>query len=108
MAWTLTDSGTLTTSAAEQTFGSAKTTNLTYVFEIDASAMVNNDQIEIKIYIKTLTAGTERLAEYVQYADIQGTPSLQFRPYASDISFKVTIKRLAGTDRAYPWKILTQ
>lgn len=106
MAWTLSDSGTVTTDGTEQTL-STRTGNASFVFEIDMNAMVNGDAIEIRFYIKTLTGGTEHLNRYLVYYHAQGEPVKQFEPKASDISFKVTIKRVAGTDRAYPWKILS-
>jgi hypothetical protein len=103
---TLIDSGTKTTAASEDTLGSAITTAGVYQFVIDTNAMVLGDEIRIRIYTTVLSAGTSRLVQEGPYKNGQGLPIKESIPEASDIEFHVTIQRIAGTDRSYPWKIL--
>lgn len=98
--------GTTTTDGTEQVL-TTDTSNKTYVFAIDTNAMANADQIEIKIKTKILSGGTERIAYSVQYANVQGEPQKYSMPVPENISISVTLKRIAGTDRAYPWKLLS-
>lgn len=97
--------GTTTTDGTEQTLVT-DTTNKIYVFKIDTAAMVNLDELEVRIKTIVRSAGTERVAYFVVYRNIQGQPIKLSPPLPEDISCKVTIKRIAGTDRAYPWKLL--
>jgi len=106
MAPTSIDTNTTTTDGSEQTLTTQTTAN-TYVFVIDTNAMVNGDILEIKIKTIVRASGTERIAYYVSYAHIQGEPIKYSVPVPIDISIKVTLKRVAGSDHAYPWKILS-
>lgn len=106
MAWTLEDSGTKTTAATEDTL-STKTTNKTFVFEIDTNAMALGDIIRIKIYTTVLTAGTSRVFQDIILGHPQAEPIKQSQACASDIEYHVTIQRLAGSDRSYAWKLLS-
>lgn len=106
MAWTLEDSGTKTSAATEDTL-STKTTNKTFLFEIDCNAMVLGDIIRIKIYTTVLDAGTSRIFQDIILAHPQAEVIKQSQACASDIEYHVTIQRLAGTDRSYPWKVLS-
>lgn len=106
MTWTLAASGTTLTDGTTQTLATL-TTNASYVFEIDTGAMLIGDEIEVVISLKTLTGGTERVTRTVRFANAQGEPIKQFEPRAVDISYKVTLRRVAGSDRSYPWKVLT-
>lgn len=98
--------GSVTTDGTEQTLVT-DTTNKVYVFAIDCGAMVDGDEIEIKIKTIVRASGTERNAFYANYVNAQGAPIKYSEPIPADISCKVTIKRLAGTDRAYPWKLMS-
>lgn len=104
---TLVDSGTKTTAASEDTLGSAITTAGVYQFYIDCNAMQNGDEIRIRVYTTVLSAGTSRIFQEAHYIHAQSTEPIKASiPVASDIEFHVTIERIAGTDRSYPWKIL--
>lgn len=102
---TLVTSGTTTTNGTEQTLAT-DTTNKVYVLAIDTANMVNGDVIEIKIKTKVLSGGTERIAYYTVYAHAQGEPIKYSPPVPANISYKVTLKRVSGTDRAYDWAVL--
>lgn len=104
---TLQNSGTVTTDGTEQTLGSAITSNKVLVLGVDTGAMVNGDTIELRIYTKILSGGTERLAYYASYSHAQGEPNKYSIPVPADVSWKATIKRTAGSDRSYPWSQLS-
>lgn len=103
---TLITSGTTTTDGTEQTLAT-DTANHTYVFVIDTNAMVNGDTIEIKLKTKVLSGGTSRIAYYMSYSNAQGRPQKYSVPVPANIELVVTLKRTAGSDRAYPWALLS-
>ena len=103
---TLITDGSVTTDGTEQTLAT-DTSNKVFVLVIDTVNMANNDTIEIKLKTIVRSAGTERIAYYVMYANVQGEPIKYSIPVPANISFKATIKRLTGTDRAYPWALLS-
>lgn len=105
MALTVVSENTTTTDGTEQTLVT-DTTGGVYVFKIDTGAMVNGDELEVRIKNITRSAGTERLLYYAVYKNAQAQPAKASPPCPEDISIKVTIKRTAGSDRAYPWKLL--
>jgi hypothetical protein len=94
------------TDGTEQTLAT-DTTNKTYVFVIDTAALVNGDTIEVRIKTKALLGGTERLAYIATYANVQLDPIKYSPPVPADISCKVTLKRVAGSDRTFPWKLIS-
>jgi hypothetical protein len=83
------------------------TTNKTYVLAVDAGAMVNGDELELRLYTIVLSAGTERLAFYAKFPNVQASPQLYSPPVPADISCKATLKQTAGTGRSFPWKLLS-
>jgi hypothetical protein len=106
MALTAISENSTTTDGTEQTLVT-DTTNRVYVFAVDTGAMANGDAVEVRIYTIIRSGGTERLAYGpVAYVNAQGQPQKYSVPVPADISIKVTLKRTAGTDRSYPWKLL--
>lgn len=99
-------SGTQTATLDTEHTLSTDTSNQTYVFVVDAAAMAVGDVLELYIYTKCLSGGTERLAYSIQYTDAQAEPMKYSVPVPADISFKATLKQTAGTGRAFPWKVL--
>jgi len=95
-----------TTDGTEQTLAT-DTTNKVYVFVVDTSAMAGGDAIEIRIYTKARSGDSSLLAYYVTYANAQGEVNKYSPPIPADIECKVTLKRVAGTDRAYKWALLS-
>ncbi len=78
----------------------------TYVFVVDCANLVAGDTVELRLYTKCLSGGTERLAYYRSYANVQGEPIKYSVPVPADISCKATLKQTAGTGRAFPWSLL--
>jgi hypothetical protein len=105
MALTVISSGTTTTDGTEQTLAT-DTTGRVYVLVIDTGAMANGDTIEVRLKTIVLASGTEREAYSVVFSNAQGQPQKYSVPVPADISLKATLKRTAGTDRSYPWKLL--
>ena len=105
MALTFTD-GTITTDATEKTIFDI-TADANYSTHIFTHNMVAADKVEIKIYIKDQNGATMRVYDTVQLEDAQSNPAFHI-PNLPTKQYKVTIKRLAGTDRAYTWQRVTQ
>lgn len=105
---TLESSGTCTADGTQQTLA-ALTTNKTFVLCVDMGAMVNGEEVELKIYTKCLTGGTSRIAYYAYYTQVQGTPQKFSVPVPSDIEFKATLKQVLYVTayKDFPWKILS-
>lgn len=97
-----TQAATLTTEHTLATITSAGT----YLLAVDANAMVNGDVTELRIYIKTLSGSTSRVAYYVSYAHIQGEPVKFSVPVPTTHEFKATLKQQTGTGRSYDWEII--
>jgi hypothetical protein len=102
-------SGTVTptTLGVEQNFAAADTTNKVYVLVVDATNLALGETVELRIYTKVLSTGTEHLAYRVAYNHVQGEPVKYSPPVPADVSFKATITQTGGTLRAYDWKILS-
>jgi hypothetical protein len=101
-------SGTVTADGTEQTLAT-DTANHTYVLVVDTATLVNGETLELRIYTKCLTAGTERLAYMATYVNAQGEPMKYSIPVPADISCKVTLKQsvYVSTYKAFPWKLLS-
>lgn len=83
------------------------TITVTGIFQlvVDANALVNGDELELRIYLKPASGGTERLAYYTAFAHAQGQPLKTSLTIPSPISWRATLKQTAGTGRAFPWAV---
>lgn len=107
MALTLVTSGSTTTDGTEQTL-TTQTTALVYQFAIDTANMQNGDVIEIKMKTKVRSGDSSRVAYYATYSHAQsGEPNKYSIPIPANVELIITIKRVAGGDRAYPWALLS-
>lgn len=104
MSISLITDGSTTTDGTEQTLAT-DTANHTYVLALDTANMVNGDRIEVKLWTKVRSGGTSRVAYSAVYAHAQANPNKESVPVPANIEIKATIKRVAGTDRAYPWAL---
>lgn len=82
------------------------TTGQTYVFVVDCANLAMGDTVELRVYTKCLSGGTERLAYLRSYSNTQGEPIKYSVPVPADISCKVTLKQTAGSARQFPWSLL--
>lgn len=99
--------GTTTTDGTEQTLSAALTGSKTYGLLLNTQPMANGDQLQVTIYVKTASGGTERVAFQENYADVQAEPIKVSVPIPSVYSWKATVKRIAGTDRTYEWVLVS-
>jgi hypothetical protein len=83
------------------------TTGKTYILAVDTAAMVNGDELELRIYTKVLSGGAEGLAYTAGFIHIQSAPIKYSVPVPANISCKATLKQIAGTGRAFPWALLS-
>jgi hypothetical protein len=82
------------------------TNNGTFVFEVDTTNLVNGDLVEFGVYTITLSGGAQGRLWKCSAQHIQVNPHKQAPPVASDQSIMFTVRQLAGTARAFPWKAL--
>ena len=82
------------------------TNNGTFVCETDTSNMALSDLVEFRIYTITLSGGALVQAWKWPFQNVQINNHKLFPPVASDQSIKFMVKQLAGTGRAFAWKML--
>ena len=78
------------------------------VFQIllDLANMAAGDQYELKVYEKVLAAGPQRLImPPAIYTGAQSPPAFPLPSLTLMHGWDVTMKKLAGTDRAIGWSI---
>lgn len=114
------DSGTITASGSEQTFGAGPYTSAgTYVLTVNTENMVNGDRVELRAYMKNLTGDSElRLVQEANYSHVQGDAGdvgdsavgavlKQTVPVRSEYSMAFTIKQPAGSARDFDFRVDT-
>lgn len=100
-------SGTQTATLTTEHDLATDTANHNYVLVVDAAALVAGETLELRLYTKVLSGGTERLAYTAIYQHVQGEPAKYSPPVPADISLRATLKQTGGTGRAFPWKLLS-
>lgn len=85
----------------------------TFTLHVDTDNMVAGDVVELRIYQIVLASGTRRVAYYQRYDGDQPTDDIIkiSVPISNDLtdagSLRFTLTQSgAGTDKAYPWKVL--
>lgn len=107
MALAVNASGTTTTDGTEQSLATPSTSQV-YCFDIDTAAMAAGDILEIRVKKTVLTGGTIRTAWRATVGPSPlAEPIVVTPPLNCPFGCTVTIKRVAGTDRAYPWSLMT-
>lgn len=98
-------SGNTTTDGTEQTLASGTPAG-TYVLRIDTTNMVDGDTIELRAYGKANGSATEHQCYFASFSNTQ-TDALKLSPPIPAVEdIKLTLKRTAGTDRAYQWSVV--
>ena len=106
MSWTLSDSGTTTPVVGTPSTLFTDTNNATFQFAIDTSNMALGDLLQVQINSIDLSGGSQILMWEAFYQHVTLAP-LKVSPFmASDQSIQVVINQLAGTARAFAWKML--
>lgn len=98
--------GTGTQTAYPELVLGTSSTNGTFAFEADTTNLVNGDLVEFGVYTVTLSAGVYGRLWKCSAQHIQVNPHKQAPPVPSDQSIMFTVRQLAGTARAFPWKAL--
>jgi hypothetical protein len=100
-------SGTKTADGTEQDLGT-DTSNKIFRLVVDTAAMVNGEAVELRIYTKCLTGGTERLAYLATYVNAQAEPMKYSWEVPADIHIRCTLKQTAYVTayKDFPWKLL--
>ena len=95
---------TISTEHTLATVASAKVLQLA----VDVANLVGGtsaDILELRIYGKARSADTERLMFSQRYVGAQTEPLAMSPPIISPHHFKVTLKQIQGTGRAFPWAV---
>jgi hypothetical protein len=82
------------------------TTNGTYVPKVEVTNMALGDIAKTQVWTTTLSGGSSVLEWESNFAQIPITASKPSPFVASDISVQFVLWQLAGTARAFPWKLL--
>lgn len=77
----------------------------TYCAVIDLSALAAGDSFEFKVYEKAIGGGTQRLLDSRTFTGAQGVPLFLSIWYPLLHGWDMTLKKIAGTDRAITWSI---
>jgi len=93
--------GSIVSSAVEQNLFDV-TALKHYATTIFTHNMLAGDEVEIKIYKLDSNAAVMRVYRTTSIKDAQSDPAF-FIPFLPAAQYRVTIKRLAGTDRTYTW-----
>ena len=76
-----------------------------YQIFLDLNALAAGDQFELKIYEKVQSGGTQRLVDQRTFANVQSVPNFVLPSLILLHGWDVTLKKIAGTDRAIGWSI---
>ncbi len=93
--------GSVLTDGTEQTLFDVSTLKH-YAADIFTHNMLAGDIVEIKVYKKDDNAAVMRVYRTRKIKNVQADPAF-FIPFLPTSQYKVTIKRIAGTDRTYTW-----
>lgn len=94
--------GTITTTTTAQNLFDISA-DRHYATWIHTHNMTAIDSIEIKTLVRDQNANVMRVYNTTTLTGVQDDPSF-FIPYIPTKQYRVTIRRLAGTDRAYTWQ----
>lgn len=94
--------GSITTDGTEQSIVAASVSGI-YTLQIQLTNMVDGDEAELRHYIK-VNGGSKVELGFMTIGN--NVPAVLFGPFEDAGYVEFTIKRTAGTDRAYPWQVL--
>jgi hypothetical protein len=83
----------------------ADTTSGVFQAFIDLNALAAGDEFEFKAYEKVRTGDTQRLVYAAAFRHAQGAPVWVSPTLILGIGWDMTLKKIAGTDRAINWRI---
>lgn len=107
MAHAVESSGTQTaTVGTEHTLATPATLN-TRVLSVDLTNMALGDVVELRIYVKVASGGSQVLYTVSTYAHTQIEDAVISVPVPMPYGGQFTLKQTAGTGRSFPWNIQT-
>lgn len=107
MTWILDSSGTQTATIGTTHTLATSTTNATFMFEVDLSALAAGEVVQLQVLGKTLAGGaTALLWPFTGVGGSLVAPRVQSPPTPSDVSITVALKQGSGVGRSFPWKLL--
>lgn len=102
-------SGTVTNAAVEteNTLGSDPVTDDgAYCLWVDLSAMNGGDEVELAVYEKVLSGGTQRLIKKWVFRDAQAEPNFMSPAFLLGMGWKMTLKLVAGAaTEDFDWRV---
>jgi hypothetical protein len=72
---------------------------------LDLNAVAAGDEFEFKVYEKVRTGDTQRVVGSARFSGAQGAPVWVSPSLILGIGWDMTLKKIAGTDRAVAWRI---
>ncbi len=72
---------------------------------LDLNAVAAGDEFEFKVYEKVRTGDTQRAVYSARFLGAQGTPVWVSPSLILGVGWDMTLKKIAGTDRAVAWRI---
>lgn len=72
---------------------------------LDVNAMTASEQYQLRLYEKISAFGTQRLVQEWVLTGVQPNPGVVLPPFMLFTNWDLTLKKLAGTDRAFSWSI---
>ena len=94
--------GSKTMTGAEDDLFASQTTLKHYATHIFLHNMTSTDVIIIRVYIKDVDTGVEKLYISPTTSGVQGDADV-YVPFMPTSSYRVTCEQTAGTFRAIPW-----
>lgn len=110
MAITIKASGSQTCTIGTEHSLASYTDGEVYILALDLANLADGstpDILEVRIYSKTRSGDTERLANMWTFVGSQSLPYFSTYPHVTGASYRATIKQTQGTGRAIPWSIMT-
>jgi hypothetical protein len=111
MAVTAFATGTQTAVIGTEHFVSNVNQAGTFLFVVDTANLVALDVVELRAYYIVLTAGTARELYFQRYDGVQTGDIKMSEPVSTELTdaqaIRFSIKQVAGTGRAFPWKVLS-
>ncbi len=102
MVSSLSDGSTLITTTETELFAAITTLKYHSIW-IFLDPMLVGDEYKIRVYVKDASGGTERGYTESVFIDVQSPPGVYLPPILMDY-FRVTIQKIAGTDRTFKWR----
>lgn len=104
MTLALDASGTQTAVISTEHILDTPTVDAAYVFEVDTTNMALGDVLELRVY--DMVDGTNyRQVWKTTCAHVQVNVGKASPPLSTTTQAKMTLKQIAGTGRAFPWRV---